>query len=353
MRSLANLLKFAFLTLTLAAGSALGDCTSNEYVPGIGCDSSINICEITCPEEGDCVPSPAKGCTDALVVDTITHTDMDEAKCQALCELSDAVEEEAKRCRFWRYELVSNQEEVCSFMTSSQCTVPKVCTAPSCSTGDVGCANGETPDGGNGLGCAAAMSFNAAPGFIHWGCVNEVADLSSPYDPAVAEMPANTLCSTSQRCMDWEAGSLTEGQTLWRKLRVFCDGADGQWKQDPAADGDAAAYTGDTGVLGADGSVAILEHKCVGGEPAPVLVVDLSIAGNGVGADLVCDEPPTIDGTQHTIGAPNHCLLLCDLHIGMTIDASLSENGEYAFVDGAGEVIADGGSVICWQGKRL
>ena len=67
----------------------------------------------------------------------------------------------------------------------------------------------------------------------------------------------------------------------------------------------------------------------------------------------VCDVPPTIDGTQHTIAAPNHCLLLCDLHIGMTIDASLSENGEYAFVDGAGEVIADGSDVICWQGKRL
>ena len=31
------------------------------------------------------------------------------------------------------------------------------------------------------------------------------------------------------------------------------------------ADGDADAYTGDTGVLGTDGSLAILEHKCVGG----------------------------------------------------------------------------------------
>ena len=31
--------------------------------------------------------------------------------------------------------------------------------------------------------------------------------------------------------MDWEAGDKTEGQTLWRKLRVFCDGADGHWKQ--------------------------------------------------------------------------------------------------------------------------
>jgi len=351
MHSADNLLKFGFLTLTLATGSVLGECTSNDYVPGIGCDPSPNICEVTCPVDGDCTLSET--CADALVTDTITHTEMTEVKCQELCEASDAVEEEAKRCRFWRYELISNDEEVCSLMNLNQCTVPKVCTETSCYTGDVGCANGETPDPGFGLGCAAAMTFNTDAGFIHWGCVNEVVDLSSPYDPTVEKMPANTLCSTSQRCMDWEAGSLTEGQTLWRKLRVFCDGADGHWKQDPMADGDAAAYTGDTGVLGTDGSLAILEHKCVGGDAAPTLVVDLATAGNGVGADLVCDVPATSpDGTQYTITAPNHCLLLCDLHIGMTINGRLNENGEYIFVDGAGEEITDAATVICWQGKR-
>ena len=100
MHSSANLLKF--LTLTVATGSALGDCTSNDYVPGIGCDPSANICQITCPEQGDCVPSPEQGCNDALVTDTITHSDMTKEKCQELCEASDTVEE-AKRCRFWRY----------------------------------------------------------------------------------------------------------------------------------------------------------------------------------------------------------------------------------------------------------
>ena len=58
------------------------------------------------------------------------------------------------------------------------------------------------------------------------------------------------------------------------------------------------------------------------------------------------------DGTQYTITAPNHCLLLCDLHIGMTINGRLNENGEYIFVDGAGDEITDAATVICWQGKR-
>ena len=181
MHSTDNLLKFAFLTLTLATGYVLGECTSNDYVPGIGCDPSPNICEVICHADGDCTLSET--CADALVTDTITHSEMTEAKCQELCQLSDAVEEEAKRCRFWRYvsfsftlkksmtskqqELISNDEEVCSLMNLNQCTVPKVCTETSCYTGDVGCANGETPDPGFGLGCAAAMTFNTDAGFIH------------------------------------------------------------------------------------------------------------------------------------------------------------------------------------------
>ena len=66
------------------------------------------------------------------------------------------------------------------------------------------------------------------------------------------------------------------------------------------ADGHPIDYTGDTGVLGTDGSQAIQEHKCLGGKHAfarivnhstlkgePTLVVDLASAGNGYGADLV------------------------------------------------------------------
>merc|ERR1711862_186474 len=164
-----------------------------------------------------------------------------------------------------------------------------------------------------------------------------VANLSSPYDPDAQTMPANTLCTTAHRCVDWNAGTLSETQTLWRKLRVFCDGGDDD-------------YTG--GVLGDDGSGAILEHLCVGGDTAPTLVVDLGAAGNGVGADLVCDVEGTMNGNEYTIAAPNHCLLLCDLHIGMTINGKLEENGEYVFRDQDDNKIT-AAEVICWQGKRI
>jgi hypothetical protein len=199
------------------------------------------------------------------------------------------------------------------------------------------------------------MVFQTDPGFIHWGCVNEVADISSPYDPDAETMAANTLCTTSQRCADWDAGLLNGANnlTLWRKLRVVCDGSNGHWIQDQLADGEESAYLGESGVLGTDGTQAVLEHKCLGGESATTLVVDLASAGNGVGADLVCDVAGTIEGTDYTITAPNHCLLLCDLHIGMTIYGQLNENGEYVFVDQNGEEITDAADVVCWQGKKV
>ena len=67
----------------------------------------------------------------------------------------------------------------------------------------------------------------------------------------------------------------------------------------------------------------------------------------------VCDVPGTIDGTNYTITAPNHCLLLCDLHIGMSINGQLNEDGDYVFVDQKGDEIIDPANVICWQGKRV
>ena len=45
------------------------------------------------------------------------------------------------------------------------------------------------------------MTFNAAAGYIHWGCIDVNADqpLPSPYDPDVDTMPGGTLCTTAQR----------------------------------------------------------------------------------------------------------------------------------------------------------
>ena len=96
----------ALLTLTLATSFSLGECLpSNLDTPGNGCVPSPNICEISCPEDGTCVQTgPDQGCVDALVSnDTINHVDMTEKKCLELCQASDAVGDEDKRCRFWRY----------------------------------------------------------------------------------------------------------------------------------------------------------------------------------------------------------------------------------------------------------
>ena len=109
------------------------------------------------------------------------------------------------------------------------------------------------------------------------------------------------------------------------------------------------------------------QTRILKGDTAPTLVVNLASAGNGVGADLVfiqisyfpftlpcqvCDVEGTRNETAYTITAPNHCLLLCDLHIGMTIYGKLEENGEYAFKDEDDkEITAE--DVICWQGKRV
>ena len=71
----------------------------------------------------------------------------------------------------------------------------------------------------------------------------------------------------------------------------------------------------------------------------------------------VCDEDATSSGgTTYTITAPNHCLLLCDLHIGMTIDGRLDADGVYEWVDQDGEAItaAEGDNPVeCWAGRRL
>ena len=73
----------------------------------------------------------------------------------------------------------------------------------------------------------------------------------------------------------------------------------------------------------------------------------------------LCDVEGDIQGTVYTISAPNHCLLLCDLHIGMTIDGRLTADGDYEFVDQDGEAVTDANSddnsnpVRCWTGKKI
>ena len=225
MSSGGKTLSFAFLLLTFTTGSAFaGDCIKNDYVPGFGCNPIANICQLTCQEGQDCAFYPEGGCTAALANnETVNHADMNPDKCEQLCRLSDEVETEEGRCRFWRYvsfcphlyaidygvydnipqEVVEFSETVCSLMNLNQCTEPLDCVSdgekPSCRTDDVGCPNGAVPDPNPGTPCTSGIIFKTEPGYIHWGCVNELEDLGSPYDQDVATMPPNTYCTTSHR----------------------------------------------------------------------------------------------------------------------------------------------------------
>jgi len=200
------------------------------------------------------------------------------------------------------------------------------------------------------------MEFNNEPGFIHWGCANEDGQLSSPYDqsPGHEKMPAETICTTASRCFDYDKNGMAENDPLWRKLSVRCDGTTGHWQKVNEADGDDSLYDL---VIPDEGVSTIVEQECTGGESPPITFdVDLASAGNGAGAALVCDSEGDLTDTTYTITAPNHCLLLCDLHIGMTIDGRLDANGEYEFVDQDGTAVTDADGenpVQCWTGKRI
>ena len=114
-------------------------------------------------------------------------------------------------------------------------------------------------------------------------------------------------------------------------MQVQCNGATGQWEKGGEADGKYADYQEVIEVKEGEDQT-IKEHRCTA-EGSSRLVVTLGDAAMGAGATLVCD---TLDGDDEpstfTILAPNTCLLLCDLHLGMTIRATLSmETGEFQF----------------------
>jgi len=348
------LLKFSVLTLTLTTNSVLGECLPNDLVPdGIGCLPTPNICEITCPKGEAC--ELGESCAAVGVTeDMITGDEMTKEICPALCnDSSSSSSNETTRaipCRFWRWDIETGDNEKCYLMSEGQCSTVLSCVAPSCYHGDIGC-DGEKPAGKM---CPGHMKFNNEPDFIHWGCANEDGELSSPYDENNPDMPAETICTTASRCFDYEKKGMAETDPLWRKLSVSCDGTTGHWQKVNEADGDDALYDL---VIPNEGDSTIVEQKCAGGESPPITFdVDLASAGNGAGAALVCDMEGTMSETTYTITAPNHCLLLCDLHIGMTIDGRLDDKGEYEWVDQDGTAITDANGVNpvkCWVGRSV
>jgi len=335
-------LRMSTVLLLLASLLSLvsGECSPNDLVPGpegtgSGCSPRDNICQISCEQgKAKCKLLNKASCTKAKVTeaDLTDFAGFNNTKCLELCQLSKD-EDKPNHCRFWRYDPAAG-DKVCSLMHDDQCTVYEACTGH-CRTGDEGCA-GDEPAPSPNTPCAAPIVFD--PVSIHWACFNT--GNNSPYDPATTSLPAGTSCLTVQRCVDWENGTTTEQDPLWRKLHVTCDGTEGKWIA-TGTDGKEADYNE---VLG-EGTAAITEHECKGGD----VTLEVPRSQLGEGADLLCDNPDTDGGDTYTITAPNTCVLLCDLHLGMTIESRLDANGEVAFHrDGAEEVFDDVSLVKCW-----
>lgn len=310
-----------------------------------------NICQIVCSKtDGSC---PSSSCaeqvglgSDAVVdsYDTLTPT-----KCSELCEASKKSTtpevDDSQRCRFWRYDSGTfsrtAEEKHCTLLKS--CDTFEYCPEGTCQCGDVGC-NGEGEEGepADEKTCEPKTEFHPSADFpkttyIRWGC-----SPSNPYsdDPVTA----NTFCRTTHKCYKWSP--------ITDDLQVTCDGDTGKWKPDgevPAGMEDFYAQALGGADPNYDGSVALKELEC---EPDPTKHF-LTVNVEGTGGLLRCEVPdPSGTPTDYTINAPNTCILLCDFHLGMTIEGALSKEGDYVFTKiETGETITQedvANQIKCW-----
>ena len=131
-------------------------------------------------------------------------------------------------------------------------------------------------------------------------------------------------------------------------LHVKCDGSSGQWEpEDPNSE---------TPPLDNEYTLATADNKlndlqCVPENNPHELTVPK--AGMGAGAQLSCTTEANFkeDETKENfiITAPNECILICDFHLGMTIEGKLHpETGDWAFFCLETGTEITGSEVRCW-----
>ena len=107
-----------------------------------------------------------------------------------------------------------------------------------------------------------------------------------------------------------------------------------------------------TAALGGDGTgaAALVELDC-----GPKVDPDDLLIVNEENTDgLIRCENPDAAATpdQYRIKAPNKCILLCDFHLGMTIESVLNKEGNYVFtkVETKEEITQDNvaDQIKCW-----
>jgi len=253
-----------------------------------------------------------------LESEDVSYDAMTTMKCSDLCETSKAsAGDDGHRCRFWRYDLAEGEEKRCTLLT--KCDNFEYCPPSDCQCGDLGCKDGEEPN--DMKPCASGIEFhssaeNPTTTFIRWTCPESPVNPYNPADP----IPAGTSCITTHKCHKWTTNY----------LEVRCDGATdgatGNWKAvpDPIPDGMQEFYNAALG----DGTAALKELECKPKDDPDDL---LTVNEEGTGGLIRCENPDTAGTGDYRIKAPNKCILLCDYHLGMTIEGVLNEEGNYVF----------------------
>jgi len=333
------------------------ECKPNLFYPE-GCDEEKNICQISCP--GD-PKLPCESVLDPCDIDISDQTfdTMTMDKCKELCESSrDKTETSAEnRCRFWRWEVLetrdTRQVTSCTLMGGEECNGYKYC-GHNCQCGDVGCPGeneNDPPHPPDDLQpCRSGIQFHPHNPekpqdiYIHWACPS---DPHSPYNPD-HEVPPETICVTTQKCSQWK---VDKNPVTELNLKVKCEGKEGKWKH--AGNGMTPVYDA---VLKGEaencaeplcGTEALNELIC---EPKREELV-VTKANIGEGGQISCTTQPEEDEEKYTIAAPNKCILICDFHLGMTIEGRLDETtGAFAFfiLETEENITGQPEKVACW-----
>jgi len=319
---------------------AMSGCTENQYGKD-GCEPDPNLCRIVCQKDAECELQESDPqtptCSDGGVTLPENYESFAEDMCKTECAKSDTEEDDAKRCRFWRFDHLGTTK-TCSLMTDTQCTVFDPCFGH-CHCGDQGCPDDTIP-APPGTACAAPIEFEK--NHIHWTCHNTgiTGEIQNPYSPSTTDLPPNTECTSVSKCADW--GKSPADPNLAKKLQVSCNGTLGKWVIDQDAGGEDAVYEEE--VINNEGLDPIGEPSCTGGG----LQLEIPEANIVDGTQLVCDTPLDLpEGGNYKMGHPNTCILLCDYQLGMTINSALNEEGEAVFKNQDGSEIT-GSAVTCW-----
>jgi len=345
---------FSVLVLACSVLSTQGEETCDAHCEA--CKDTADIAKISCDGTKCTVVNGAL--EDGSELDYLgdDETTMDEKLCRIKCEdHAENVQNDQVPCKFFRYEdeHLTNAAH-CSLQ--SECPLDQTCERPYCVTGELGCNDA----------CKSVTHCKLTKKSVwnhdkfHVICVDgeDINGDINIYEDLIANepriIPAGTVCSTVRMCPEWSAADENENTKYKRKLAIFCDGDDGQWKaydqscalEEAEADKESCKTGDEVKSLALISSGEILEPGCcvVDKDADGCTCAELTDdTGNQDWADLICDHPVSPAGK---VTDPNSCMLLCDNHLTKSFsckfDIKEAALGEKKWLDISGEEVTEG-----------